>query len=255
MRLDLTSVRVLLMVLGAVSFGCGYVPKNQFTACQSQNRAFSEQNKAQLAEIENLKVHTRSVEDQLIRAEDDLARMDVPGARTAQAGKRGTMPSSRSGRLAKLANRYPALQFDEKSGVSKLDPDVLFDSGDVDLKPSARQMLSEFAEIFQAPEARELKIMVVGHTDTKAIKGRDVRKTYPTNWHLSAGRAVAMANHLKQAGIPEERMGVSGFGSHRPVSANDTASARQKNRRVEIFVVGPETPVVGWNETRESVYR
>ncbi len=50
-------------------------------------------------------------------------------------------------------------------------------------------------------------------------------------------------------------MGIAGFAQYQPISPNDTASARKKNRRVEIFVVGPETPVVGWTETLESVYR
>ena len=49
--------------------GCSFVTKSQFAACQSQNRILAEQNKAQLAEIENLKFHARRVEDQLIRAE------------------------------------------------------------------------------------------------------------------------------------------------------------------------------------------
>ena len=244
---------VLALGTGLLAAGCGYVPKNQLTACQSQNRALAEQTKAQLAEIENLKVHTHSVEDQLIRAEEDLARLGGSGRSLTKS--RSTMPSGVSNRLAQLADRYPVLQFDPKTGISKLDTDVLFDSGEVELKQSSQQMLSEFAGILRAPEARELKVMVVGHTDVKGIKGRDVRKNYPTNWHLSSGRAVTVAEQLKAAGIPEQRMGVAGFGPHQPISPNDTASSRQKNRRVEIFVVGPETPIVGWTETLESLYR
>ena len=51
-------------------------------------------------------------------------------------------------------------------------------------------------------------------------------------------------------GIPEQRMGVAGFGQFQPVSPNDTASARQRNRRVEIYLLGPETPIVGWADSR-----
>ena len=164
-------------------------------------------------------------------------------------------PRSLSGRLSELADRYPSLHYDPKSGISKFDTDVLFDSGEAQLTPSARRMLGEFADVFQAPEARDLKIMVVGHTDGLGIKGREARQKYPNNWHLSAARAVAVVERLRESGLPENRMGVAGFAQYQPISPNDTATARKKNRRVEIFVVGPETPVVGWTETLDSVYR
>ena len=51
-----------------------------------------------------------------------------------------------------MADRYPSLHYDPDSGVSKFDTDVLFDSGEARLNPSARKMLSEFADIFQRPK-------------------------------------------------------------------------------------------------------
>jgi chemotaxis protein MotB len=271
------ALAVALAVAGPLAAGCQYVPivpKSQLESAKAQNRTLCEQSRAQLAEIENLKVHKRNVEDQLIHAEEDLAKLDAEVGRDrqklanfkterarlkSQAGGISTggnaIPPDLSGRLAELAYRYPSLQYDPKTGISKLDTDVLFDSGETDLKPGAEKLLGEFAQIFQAPEARELKIMVVGHTDTRGIKGREARAKYPTNWHLSASRALSVADRLREAGMPEDRMGVAGFGQHQPISPNDTAESRQKNRRVEIFVVGPETPVVGWTETLGTVYR
>lgn len=243
---------LLLAVCSALA-GCRTVSQSKFDAAQTQNRTLSEQSKSQLAEIENLKVHARNVEDQLIRAEEDLARLDEQHRGGRLAGS--AVPEALSGRLADLAARYPSLQYDPKTGISKLDTDVLFDSGESKLKPASEKLLEEFADIFQSPEGRELKIMVVGHTDAQGIKGREVRKQYPDNWHLSTGRALAVSDRLRKAGLPEDRMGVAGFGQHQPISPNDTATARQKNRRVEIFVVGPETPVVGWTETLGTVYR
>ncbi|HEX3726309.1 MAG TPA: OmpA family protein, partial [Pirellulales bacterium] len=143
---------------------------------------------------------------------------------------------------------------DEKTGISKLDTDLLFDSGDAQLKPQADGILREFADIFQSADAQDLKIMVVGHADAQGIKGREVRERYPNNWHLSAGRALAVADQLRKAGIPENRMGVVGFGQYQPISSNDTADARKLNRRVEIFVLAPETPVIGWVDS-SHVYR
>jgi chemotaxis protein MotB len=245
------------------------VPRNKFDNLQVQNRTLAEKASAQSAEIENLKLHSRNVENQLIRAEEDLARLDDHGrpqnhklasakraSEPLEAQPTNAMPAELSGRLADLAERYPSLHYDAESGVSKFDTDVLFDSGQAQLTGTARKMLGEFAEIFQAPEARDLKIMVVGHTDARGIKGREARSKYPNNWHLSASRAVAVIDCLRDAGLPENQMGIAGFAQYQPISPNDTAQARKKNRRVEIFVVGPETPVVGWTETLgDSVYR
>ncbi len=261
---------------GASSWGSfGMVPRTRYDSLQTQNRTLAERARAQQTEIENLKLHSHNVEDQLIRAEEDLAKLDDRSHRQQQKlanfkrehdeldtryGPRGnvatnSIPASLSGRLSDLAERYPSLQYDPKSGISKFDTDVLFDSGEADLTPSARRMLGEFADVFQAPEARDLKIMVVGHTDGRGIKGREARQKYPNNWHLSAARAVSVVERLREAGLPENRMGVAGFAQYQPISSNDTPTSRKKNRRVEIFVVGPETPVVGWTETLNSVYR
>ena len=239
------------LMLAWACCGCQSVSQSKFAACQSQNRTLTEQTRAQLAEIENLKIHSRHVEDQLIRAEEDLARLDPRGGKLARA----RLPEGLSGRLAELAQRYPSLHYDPTIGVSKLDTDLLFDSGEADLKPGADRVLNDFAELFKSPEARDLKIMVIGHADSQGIKGREIRQRYPNNWHLSAGRALAVADRLRKAGIPEERMGVAGLGQYQPISPNDSDESRQRNRRVEIYVLGPETPVVGWVDSKQGVLR
>jgi chemotaxis protein MotB len=238
----------LLVAVSLAVWGC-QGSSSKLATFESQNRSLTEQSRAQLAEIENLKIHARHVEDQLIQAERELALRD--GGHLAGSG----MPAGVSGRLADLAERYPSLQYDPRTGISKLDTDVLFDSGDAELKPQADRVLGEIAEIFASPEARQLKLMVVGHADAQGIKGRELREKYPTNWHLSAGRALTVADWLRNAGIPEARMGVVGFGQHQPIAANDTPETRERNRRVEIYVLAPETPVVGWADTAGGFYR
>ena len=124
-----------LLVIGALlDSGCQTVSKSQFAGAVAKPHAHRAK-PAQLAEIENLKIHSRHVEDQLIRAEEDLARLDQRGSGNHLAGS--GMPPGLSGRLADLAERYPSLQYDPKTGISKLDTDLLFDSGDAELKPGA----------------------------------------------------------------------------------------------------------------------
>ena len=167
---------------------------------------------------------------------------------------RGRLPPELCQQFAELSQRYPGLQFDPETGISKLDTDILFDSGQAVLKPGAEQLLDQLVRVLKSPAAGDLKIMVAGHTDNQLIAGRDVREKYPNNFHLSTARALAVADRMKRAGLPEQRMAVAGFGASQPIAPNATAQDRQKNRRVEILVMAPDVPVVGWSDSTPSVY-
>jgi len=55
--------------------GCLFTSKTNLYEAQTQNRILSQQNRAQLTEIENLKSHSRNLEDKLIRSEEELASL------------------------------------------------------------------------------------------------------------------------------------------------------------------------------------
>jgi chemotaxis protein MotB len=264
LRQNLTAYRLLPTVYLVFCAGCAFAPRSELTAAQTQNRLLAEQSQAQLSEMENLREHNHKLEDRLIQSEEQLAALDQQSQADRKRlaamqtelsdGNGNRLPANLSTQLAGLARRYPSLQFDSVTGAAKLDTDVLFDPGEAELKEDAQQMLGEFAHIMRAPEARDLKMMVVGHTDALKIAKRDVRDRFPDNFHLSAARALAVADYLKQSGVPAQRIGVSGFGDHEPIASNATAEDRRRNRRVEIFVLPPEAPIVGWTETTTSLY-
>src|SRR5262249_1394324 len=58
-----------------------------------------------------------------------------------------------------------------------------------------------------------------------------------TNWHLSAGRAIAVEGVLEKAGVQPVRMGVAGHSEYRPVVSNPAKGGAEANRRVEIYLV------------------
>jgi chemotaxis protein MotB len=243
--------------------GC-MVPKNKLTAAESLNQMLAEQNRAQIAQIEGMSTHAHTLEDKLIRAEEQIATIDKQWREDRQRlvafeeeltdGRGHKLPPGISTQLANLSRRYPSIQFDTVTGAAKLDSDVLFDSGEAELKEDAQEMLGEFAQILRSPEARDLKLMVVGHTDNLKIARRGIREKFPDNFHLSSARSLAVAHFLTKQGVPEDQVGVSGFGGHQPIASNATAEERHLNRRVEIFVLPPEAPVVGWTETAPSLY-
>ena len=146
------------------------------------------------------------------------------------------MPTELHARLAEMSRRYPALQFDPNTGASKLDTDILFDTGSAELKPGAEQVLRELAGVLTTPEAHDLRIMVAGHTDDVPIAA-DYRWRVPSNWELSAARAASVVHFLQnRLDIDPARLTVQGLSHYRPVAPNDTPENRAANRRVEIFI-------------------
>ncbi len=264
---------VLVLTSMAAFSGCLFVPKSQLTSLESQNKALVEKDQAQVARIQNLEAHSRNIEDQLMRAEEDLAlleerlgldRRQLENYRAEReqlqaqfsgliAGRSALTPEVR-GRLAEISRRYPSLRFDPYTGVSKLDTDILFDDGQAELKPGAEEVLTSLARMLASPEAGDLKILVVGHADDRLIGAKPVREKYPNNFYLSAHRALVVSDELRRLGVEPERVGVAGFGSHQPVAPNMTEDDRRKNRRVELFVMAPDAPLIGWTETTPTLY-
>ncbi|HVA44830.1 MAG TPA: hypothetical protein VNH11_00460 [Pirellulales bacterium] len=56
--------------------GCQLVPKSHLDAAEAQNRMLAEQKNSLLAENENLRVHSRRLEEQVKQAEEELAEME-----------------------------------------------------------------------------------------------------------------------------------------------------------------------------------
>lgn len=260
------------LALAALS-GCALVSKSRLDAAQTQNRALVEKNQALTAEAANLKVHRDNILDKLERTEEELALLQEElgldrsqladfrrqrdrlheGFVSLLGGRAPVGPETRT-RLAEISRRWPALCFDPATGISKLDTDILFDTGRAELKPGAEEVLGELVRVLKAPEARDLKILVAGHTDDRKIARKPARDKYRSNFDLSADRALAVCDRLRTLGLPEEQIGMAGFGSHQPVAPNVSAADRRKNRRVEIFVMVPEVPIVGWTETTPTLY-
>lgn len=106
--------------------------------------------------------------------------------------------------------------------------DVLFDTGQFTLRPTAREKLARISGILAIQP--DLRIEVEGHTDSVG--------TTEFNQRLSEQRATAVRDYLVEQGIGAEFISARGFGEERPKVNNDTAAGRQQNRRVELVVSG-----------------
>ena len=114
---------------------------------------------------------------------------------------------------------------------------VLFDSGKAEVKPNGLVVLQKVIDILK--NIKDKAIRIEGHTDNVPIVGALSRK-YPTNWELSAARAINVARYLQQQGIDPALLAAVGYGEYKPVATNDTDEGRAKNRRIEIVLVSKE---------------
>lgn len=267
--LQICAGRFVFLLPLCMASGCGFVPKTQFNACESQARILNEQNQAQLAEIANLKAHSRKLEDQLLATEKELSGMEQ---RTAADQKRlanfeverkqvqeqldglvkgakltGIAPV-RDDDVERLTKRFPMLRFDPLTGAYKLDVDVLFEGDGSRIAPDSEKLLTEFAALFAEPEAHDLRVLVVGRASDDKASAPAVAKNATAaapgvDHRRSTERALAVAEFLRKVGLSGERIGVGGVGAGGAKPAAESA----KSRRVEIFVMGKRTPVVGWD--------
>jgi chemotaxis protein MotB len=109
--------------------------------------------------------------------------------------------------------------------------DPLFEPGSDVVQPDAQRVLGELAGIAAQTPPEQFELIIVGHTDDTPISSSTTLAEHPDNWHLSVHRAIAIKNVLVSAGLPEARMGVMGYGPHRPLGNH-----KARNRRVEVFL-------------------
>ena len=75
-----------------------------------------------------------------------------------------------------------------------------------------------------------MNIEISGHTDNVGSRSY--------NLELSQKRAGSVVNYLVKNGISRDRLVPKGYGQSRPIASNKTEKNREKNRRVEIKVIG-----------------
>lgn len=118
---------------------------------------------------------------------------------------------------------------------------IFFDSGKIEVKQSGREVLLRVGNILKKLSDKQIRID--GHTDNVPI-GSALADRFPTNWDLSAARAIQVVRFLQdKAGISPEVLSATGFGPYRPVAPNDTEANRAKNRRIEILVLDRDVAV------------
>lgn len=114
-----------------------------------------------------------------------------------------------------------------ESGVVVTLGDVLFQSGETDLRAEAMDSLVEVVDLLQSEPDK--KIRIEGHTDSTGNE--------ETNLRISQQRADSVLTALVSLGVDAERITSAGMGQDFPIATNETDDGRAQNRRVDVILL------------------
>lgn len=181
---------------------------------------------------------TLTKQNQELQRQLDKARADLAGFESRISGLQiGRLDAETDQALADMARQYSDIMtYDPESGMLRFNSDLTFDSGQVTVKPAAKQALQALAQVLNSTSAAQYEIWVVGHTDSQRIAAPGTLNKYPTNRHLSAGRGISVIEELSRMGVPNNKMMAAGWGEFRPAVENTARGNTPANRRVEIYL-------------------
>lgn len=152
-------------------------------------------------------------------------------------------PGSREVAIRRLKDLIKGLkgspQFSVVQIVQKVNGDIvitipdqlLFNTGEASIRTEALPFLeglgSSIVELNRYTK-------VEGHTDNVPIRTAQ----FPSNWELSAARAVMVVRVLSELyGVPTRHLAAVGLADTKPLTANADLEQRAKNRRVEVVIL------------------
>jgi len=255
-------VKIGLAALVA-SFGVGCTTQQAYDDTIEANRALQERNTLLAQRLDDSEATVRQQADQLVRNEKAIGELQnsnsglrnqlgqlqgqLEGFDQRLAGLAfGPLDPETDRALAELASKHPNLvTYDANRGMLRFTSDLTFGSGSDQVKPEAKQGLTELASVLKSSAGSAYEIHIVGHTDSQPISNAATRAKHPTNMYLSAHRAIAVRDVLASAGVPGDTMEIAGWGPYRPLVPNAAKGGTAANRRVEIYLTRPTGTSMG----------
>ena len=188
------------------------------------------------AELEKRRAEQKSLHSEIITVSGENSQLLDQLEQEQESKRHITNLTSRLERELD-ESRGEISQLKNQMTVIRLTSDVLFSPGSARIKLDGQRVLSIIAESLNAYPDRF--ISVEGHTDNLPIV---FNTRYESNWELSTARGLAAVNYFQQnSQVDPRRLKVVGYGQYHPVSSNKSAEGRQRNRRIEIKILPPET--------------
>jgi len=213
--------RAMVFGLTAVLFASG------LTGC---NKGIKAERDRLFAESQDLRSENSSLKMALDSCESERSSL------SAQSAQYRDENETLQQQLNQLATQQPTNGFENIPGVTggvsagevtaRVEGDILFASGQVTLKSSAKKTLDQIAQVLNSQYAGQT-IRIEGHTDSDPIR----KSKWKTNDRLSAERAMAVKTYLVSRGVNAKQMYIAGFGT------NHQLGSKTQSRRVEIVVL------------------
>jgi chemotaxis protein MotB len=96
-----------------------------------------------------------------------------------------------------LGDAIEVLPLDQDSVRVRFPETIVFGSGQVNVSRDMYPLMDKLAAVFSRPEVIEVR--VEGHTDDRPMRG----SIYPSNWELSAARAMSLFHAFSERGVPK----------------------------------------------------
>ncbi len=210
--------------------------RTDFAAAQSgfvDARAQLEKARADRAELDQRLEKMESEKADLLALKNELSR-DVQAKEEELAKLKGTYDELQEKMKAEIDKGD--IRLSQSGGRLKVDlvDQILFDVGDASVSKRGEEVLARMGGVLARVEGKQ--IQVSGHTDDSPISKR-LEDRYPTNWELSAARAIKVVRFLEEkAKVPGRRLVAAAHSQFDPISTNANGSGRQRNRRIEILL-------------------
>lgn len=232
----------IAVVVVLASYGCmvaesTYTKKVEETeGLNRQLGALEQVNKELKGENEGLKARVDELTKQVAEQKERVADLEMIKEQKVQevSSEYNSMIDKMKAEIAQ--GQVTITELKGKLTVNMVEA-VLFDSGKAEVKKEGLVVLQKVVDVLK--DAKDKVIRVEGHTDNVPIAGALVR-VYPTNWELSAARAVNVTRFLQAQGIDPAQLSAVGYGEFKPVADNETKEGKAKNRRIEIVLVPKE---------------
>jgi chemotaxis protein MotB len=196
-----------------------------------------ENNTAMLKQMQDLSVVSASQAESIKKSLDNIGSKDayIQDLQASLARKDSlnmALVMNLKGAIGNLDDQDINIKVDKGVVYIDISDKLLFTSGKYEVTKNAKQVLGKVALVLKNQPG--IEFMVEGHTDDVPYKS----SVLLDNWDLSVKRATAVVRILQnEYGLDPAKMAAAGRGEYMPLTGNDTAEGRARNRRTRIVIL------------------